>query len=53
VQEGRWGPLKATSPVSLDLNASISPNDLIASQDDLIASEDVPIASEDHPSVLV
>jgi hypothetical protein len=49
----RWGPLKATSPVSLDLNASISQNDLIASQDDLIASEAVPIASEDHPSVLV
>jgi hypothetical protein len=48
-----WGPLKATSPVSLDLNSSISQDDSIASQDDLIASEDVPIASKDHPSVLV
>jgi hypothetical protein len=49
----RWGPLKDTSPVFLDLNALISQDNLIAPQDDLIASEDVPIASEDHPSVLV
>jgi hypothetical protein len=49
----RWGPLKATSPVSLDLNAFISQDDLIESQEDLIASEDVLIASKDHPSFSV
>jgi hypothetical protein len=35
----RWGPLKATSPVSLDLNSSISQDDSIASQHNLIASK--------------
>jgi hypothetical protein len=48
-----WGPLKVTSALSLDFNASISQDDSIASQDHPIASEDVPIASKDHPSVLV
>jgi hypothetical protein len=53
VQEGVHKSLGFASAPSLDLNASISQDDLIVSEDDWIASEDDWIASEDHPSVLV